>query len=58
MCFNKRCFLVTAAMDCNSIELDLLNIGYEVFYSTLTYETLVSIFSKASRSFNPVRKVI
>ncbi|XP_045541704.1 uncharacterized protein LOC123723185 [Papilio machaon] len=41
--FSNISFLLdwlTAAMDCNSVELDALNIGYEVFYSTLTYEAL------------------
>ncbi|XP_013168112.1 PREDICTED: uncharacterized protein LOC106118102 [Papilio xuthus] len=41
--FSNISFLLdwlTAAMDCNCVELDALNIGYEVFYSTLTYEAL------------------
>lgn len=41
--FSRICFVLdwfTAAMDCNCIDMDKLDLGYDVFYVSLTYETL------------------
>ncbi|CAH0726002.1 unnamed protein product, partial [Brenthis ino] len=41
--FSRIGFLLdwlTAAMDCDSIEMEALDVGYELFYTILTFETL------------------